>query len=517
MPAAVESQSSKPPRCYAAGDVIAEKYRLVRVLGAGGMGQVWEAWNMLLDAPVAIKLIPSSVDGAAAAARLVREARAAARLQHPSIVRVFDVGETAYADPFIVMERLSGESLADVLSLQRRLPATRAVQILLPIADALVLAHSKGVVHRDVKPENIFLARDESGRIQSKLLDFGVVRFDSGADHRNLTQSGAVVGSPSYLSPEQARGIAYDHRVDVWAFCVVLYELVAGDAPFVGDNYHALLRSIIEDEPKPTVDVAAGDHALWDIIQCGLRKSMDERWPSMRELGRALAEWAYAQGVDEDIFGTGLEAKWLLTGDAAQAAEVGSFDGARSSYLGATGRRRSRPVTKDETLASRAPAARNKAHWAPAAAAALLLVVVAAYAWWRPSASASSPSALSARPATERREPVAPPDREKTVEGKTAQDDVSGASTRAAAASAPRQQAPSARVSPASVAAPSVASVKASRPPGPPSSNAGRPAPSATHKAAKPSEPRRQPLVEKAAAPAAVKERADGLDLKAPY
>jgi serine/threonine-protein kinase len=409
MSATLESQPPKPPRSYGAGDVIARKYRLIRLLGAGGMGQVWEACNTHLDAPVAVKLIRAGVDGAAAAARLMREAKAAARLQHPAIVRVFDVGETSLSDPFVVMERLNGESLADLLTRERRLEATYALQILLPIADALVLAHSKGVVHRDVKPENIFLAQDESGKIQSKLLDFGVVRLDAGTERGHLTQSGTVVGSPSYLSPEQARGVSYDHRVDVWAFCVVLYELVAGEAPFGGDNYNALLRSIIEDEPKPTIDMAAGDRELWSIVERGLRKPVDERWPSMRALGGALAEWAYAQGVDEDVFGTGLEARWLAPGTGSGPSETASSANDSTLPPGARtgGRRRSRPSTRGATLASGNGLARRNARWVPAVAAGVLLIAAAGFAWFRARSSVSNPSVPSAQPTPKQSDPAA--------------------------------------------------------------------------------------------------------------
>ena len=307
-----EPESDALPQKYNVGDVLLGKYRLVSILGEGGMGEVWEAHNIPLDAPVAVKLIRADLDEGSAAERLVQEARAAARLGHPAIVRIFDVGETKHGNPFIVMERLRGESLAAVAERQGRLPSASAVQILLPIADALATAHIKGIVHRDIKPENIYIAEDENGELQPKLLDFGVVKLEHADAKTNLTQMGTVVGSPGYLSPEQARGAEdIDYRVDVWAFSVVLYEVITGVAPFNGGNYHALLRAIVEDEPRPTTDHAAGDGELWAIIERGLRKDRDERWPSMMEYGRALAGWALQEGVDEDVCGTGIELKWL--------------------------------------------------------------------------------------------------------------------------------------------------------------------------------------------------------------
>jgi len=315
--------SDSTKRRYNADDIIAGKYQLIRILGEGGMGEVWEARNIGLDSAVAIKLIRADLDEDSAAERLVQEARAAARLGHPAIVRVFDVGETHFADPFIVMERLRGDNMGDLLGTEGRLTAVAAVQILLPIADALATAHIKGIVHRDIKPENIYLAEDENGELQPKLVDFGVAKLENTEVDSKLTMRGTIVGSPGYLAPEQARGSdAADYRVDIWAFSVVLYELITGVPPFSGGNYNALLRSIVEDDPTPTVEHRAGDLELWAIVERGLRKDAQERWPSMQEYGRALAHWAFSQGVDEDICGTGLEAKWLTGKTSGRASLV---------------------------------------------------------------------------------------------------------------------------------------------------------------------------------------------------
>jgi serine/threonine-protein kinase len=284
------------------------------------MGEVWEAQNIALDAPVAVKLIRTDLDEASAAQRLMQEARAAAKLGHPAIVHIFDVGETSFKDPFIVMERLRGESLGALTERQGRLAAVSAVQILLSIADALATAHLQGIIHRDIKPDNIYIAEDANGLLQPKLVDFGVVKLEHAESDSNLTGVGTVVGSPGYLSPEQARGREdIDYRVDVWAFSVVLYEVITGECPFNGGNYNALLRSIVEDEPRPTTQHAAGDPELWSIIERGLRKDKEERWPSMLEYGRALAQWALDLGVEEDVCGTGLEQKWITTSRPARA------------------------------------------------------------------------------------------------------------------------------------------------------------------------------------------------------
>ncbi len=312
------SRRSVPPRAgtgprYVAGEVIADKYRLISLIGEGGMGWVWVARNLALDVQVALKLIRSDVEAEGAADRLLTEARAAARLKHPSIVRVFDFGRTRRRDPFIVMELLSGENLGDIIQRDGRLAATAAVQLLLPIAEALAAAHSKGIVHRDLKPDNVFLAESD-GRVQPKVVDFGIAKVEVQAGQRDqkLTQAGTVLGSPDYMSPEQARGVEdIDHRTDIWSFCVVLYETITGRVPFEDDNYNALLRRIIEDPAPSTVDLAAGDQGLWQIIEKGLAKDRNERWQSMRALGEALALWLYSHGVTEDVYGHSLRAAWL--------------------------------------------------------------------------------------------------------------------------------------------------------------------------------------------------------------
>ncbi|HTM44123.1 MAG TPA: serine/threonine-protein kinase [Polyangiaceae bacterium] len=301
-----------PPvnRVYRPDDVIAGKYQLNRVLGQGGMGEVWIARNRDLDADVAIKLIRSESNSDDSADRLLREAQAAAKLSGPAIVRVFDFGKTQYGDPYIVMELLEGEDLSHALRRRGRLSPIKAVRIMLPICQALANAHGVGIVHRDLKPENIFLAKTPGGQVQPKLLDFGVAKVGRAFSTR-LTQTGAMLGSPLYMSPEHARGDEVDYRADIWAFCVVLYEVITGRAPFDGKNYNAVLYSIIASEPPATTTLGAGDDELWAAIGRGMRKDPDERWPSMDELGRALARWLVGHDTLDDITGVSLQATWL--------------------------------------------------------------------------------------------------------------------------------------------------------------------------------------------------------------
>lgn len=299
---------------YVEGEIIADKYKLLSPLGAGGMGSLWMAKNLQLDAPVALKLIRADVVSKELDERFLTEARTLARLRHPNIVRVFDFGRTRHDDPYIVMELLQGETLGGRLDRQARLAPAQTLQLILPIVDALVAAHAKGVVHRDIKPDNVFLA-DDDGRLQPKLLDFGIAKNTTGLDERRLTRTGTVVGSPEYLSPEQARGAEnIDFKSDIWSLSVVIYECLTGQLPFEGSNYNSLLRSIIEDEPAALTELGAGDAELWKLLRAGLAKKPEHRYRRTRDLGVALASWLYAHGIQEDACGQSLRAAWLEGG-----------------------------------------------------------------------------------------------------------------------------------------------------------------------------------------------------------
>jgi len=306
-----DAEPEQPARKLGKGTVIDGKYRLERLVGEGGMGTVWCAQHLQLDLPVAIKLLRADSSQPTLSERLKLEARAVARLSHPAIVRVFDVDTSEAGDPYIVMELLEGESLSDLLD-RGHLSSVLAVQTLLPIAEGLALAHAKGVVHRDLKPHNVFIVRDGE-RLQPKLLDFGIAKLTTNPlPTGSLTDTGIVVGSPDYMSPEQARGRSdVDFRADIWQFCVVLYESLTGETPFEAENYNALMRAIVEDEPKALQLDEDVDLHLSELIIWGLAKDRSKRPASMQELARALAEWLLARGVSEDITGAPLVQKWL--------------------------------------------------------------------------------------------------------------------------------------------------------------------------------------------------------------
>jgi serine/threonine-protein kinase len=305
-----EPDAPKPGLHLAEGELFGDKYRLIRRLGEGGMASVWVAHNEPLDVHVAIKFIRADLEHAGLTSRLLQEARAAAKLEHPAIVRVSDYGKTPRGDPYIVMELLNGEDLGATLRTRGPLNPLRAVRTLLPIADALATAHTKRIVHRDLKPENIFLSHNEEGKTQPKVVDFGIAKLEN-PDMQRITQLGAAMGSPAYMSPEQARGLDVDARTDIWALSVVLYETLTGRLPFTGNTYTALVCSILESKPTPITDYGVGDAQLWSIIARGLEKDAAARWQTMRELGSALARWAIEKGATEDITGGSLRSTWI--------------------------------------------------------------------------------------------------------------------------------------------------------------------------------------------------------------
>jgi serine/threonine-protein kinase len=273
----------------AAGLVIADRFRLVRPLGQGGMGAVWLAQHTGLDVPCAVKFIhEEAAKSPELRARFEREAKAAAQLRSPHVVQILDHGVWNGA-PYIAMELLEGEDLAQ--RLRRRRPAPLSPRETLVIATqvgrALAKAHAAGLVHRDLKPANIFLVRDDEREI-AKVLDFGVAKVkETSLD--DATQTGAVLGTPFYMSPEQARGSkSIDHRSDLWALAVVVYQCLLGKLPFRGDALGELLVKIIMEPlpvPSQVGEVPPGFDAWWARAAA---RDPAERYQTPKELTHAL-------------------------------------------------------------------------------------------------------------------------------------------------------------------------------------------------------------------------------------
>jgi serine/threonine-protein kinase len=267
--------------------------------------------HTMLDLPVAIKYLRPEFRCPMLARSLQWEARAAAVLRHPAIVRILDWGLVSPDDAYIVMERLEGEEFRDYLDREGPLEPARAIRMLLPICGGMAVAHARGVVHRDLKPENIILVRDDAGRLQPKILDFGMANH--AVEHKIREGSGAsAMGTLGYMPPEQAFGLdAIDHRTDIWAFCAVVYESLSDTLPFPGDTLDTTQRALVEEEVASLATMMGIDAELWTILERGLRKEPSERWTSMRELGQELARWLLSKGIYDDICGSSLIAEWL--------------------------------------------------------------------------------------------------------------------------------------------------------------------------------------------------------------
>jgi len=274
------------------GDTLLGKYRVERVIGQGGMGVVLAVRHVELGELYAIKMMHTRLPVADdAAGRFVREARASARLKGDHVVRVHDVGRTEEGDLYMVMDYLEGMDLKTYLAEKGRLPIDEAVGYILQACEGIAEAHEAGIVHRDIKPANLFLVRKRKAeQFQVKVLDFGISKDMNPDSGTNLTQSGTMLGSPLYMSPEQMQyAHQVDSRTDIWALGVVLYELVTGKVPFPGETMTQVVHSVMHLEPKPLQHhVPEIDTSLDSIIAQCLKKDANLRLASIENLIEAL-------------------------------------------------------------------------------------------------------------------------------------------------------------------------------------------------------------------------------------
>jgi serine/threonine-protein kinase len=315
----------------APGTMVTEGIRLVRALKGGGMGSVWLAENVHLGAPVVVKFMSGALSkDAAALARFSREAQLAARIRSPHVVQIFDCRVGEPAAPFLVMEHLEGEDLGARLD-RGRLSPEETAEIVVHVARALAAAHAQGVVHRDVKPENVFLIDAGGGKPFAKLLDFGIAKdtSDGAAAAADLTSIGATMGTPHYMSPEQMLAPKdVDGRCDLWALAVVAFACVTGRVPFEGETFGALVMKIHNGEyPRASMLVTGLPEGIDAWFSRAFHLDLEQRFATAREMSDALLDVVYtrrARSSGERLAGAAARARERepsFSEEAAAAAE----------------------------------------------------------------------------------------------------------------------------------------------------------------------------------------------------
>ncbi len=268
------------------------KYRIEAELSSGGMGAVYRARHEIIDRAVAVKVLRPELSGdPELVTRFVNEAKAASAIDHPGIIDVLDFGYTDDGEAYLVMELLEGESLAQRVTRRRRLPAAEAVAITRSIASALGAAHAKGIFHRDLKPDNVFLVLDPDVGERAKVLDFGVAKLVDAANQTLHTQTGALMGTPLYMAPEQARAAStIDERADLYSLGCILYELLVGEPPFHGAGAGEIITMQMFETPEPpSARVDGITPALERVVLRLLEKAPADRFATAAETSDALA------------------------------------------------------------------------------------------------------------------------------------------------------------------------------------------------------------------------------------
>ncbi|HEY4106585.1 MAG TPA: serine/threonine-protein kinase [Polyangiaceae bacterium] len=278
------------------GQILAGKFRIERVLGRGGMGVVVAATHIQLEERVALKfLLPEALGNPEAVARFAREARAAVKIKSEHVARVSDVGTLESGSPYMVMEYLEGQDLADWVRHAGAMRVPDAVEFVLQAGEAIAEAHALGIVHRDLKPANLFVTRRVDGSPCIKVLDFGISKLTTpgSTSDMGMTKTATVMGSPLYMSPEQMSSTRnVDARTDIWALGIILYEVLTGRVPFEAETMPQLCGMILQDPPRPLrqlrPDVPEG--LEWVVLRC-LEKNREARFSSIAELAHALAQF----------------------------------------------------------------------------------------------------------------------------------------------------------------------------------------------------------------------------------
>jgi len=320
------------------GEVLAGSFCVVRVLGSGGMGRVYEAQHVRLPRRYAVKVMHEQLARQAdAMARFEREAQAAARVMNEHVLDVVDVVRTKDRRPCIVSELLEGEELGDQLERMKKLPLATAITICRQVCRGLAAAHAEGIVHRDLKPSNLFLVKRADGGIHVKILDFGVAKLNDS----DLTRSGVVIGTPAFMAPEQAKGSSnVDARADVYAVGAVLYRMLTGQAPFPNeDQARTLVRLLTEDPPRPRALDKSIPEGVEALIQRAMARAPRDRPASVTELDQLLMTF------DEEVHAevariSRISVPMPAPGEASAGGIAGGLEVTRGMALGVTRRAR---------------------------------------------------------------------------------------------------------------------------------------------------------------------------------
>lgn len=347
-------------------EIIGAKYRVIRLLGRGGSGRVYEAENTWTGRRVALKLLnpPDEVSCSDALPRFRQEAQAASRMHHPNIVDVLDMGiDPTLRRPFIVQEFLEGRDLATVMSVEGALSVETSRAVILPVMRALAYAHARGVIHRDVKPDNIFLARTPVGEVP-KVIDFGIAKLTPRDSDAPCTRAGLVLGTPGYMSPEQIRGDgALDARSDVWSVGVVLYEMLSGESPFAATSTTLLLATILRDPPRPLRDAApALARDLCAVVMKALAREPSDRWPTMDALADAFDAATRAEPAPPPSAPSRPYSSFAVMALAALVVSGTSYRGVTPQVVGAaeaTAVPRARRAVAQRAVCARTPGAQG--------------------------------------------------------------------------------------------------------------------------------------------------------------
>nr|MDQ3032397.1 protein kinase [Myxococcota bacterium] len=293
------AQEDTDPRI---GQVLLDQFRIEERIGQGGMGAVYRARQTTLGRDVAIKILhPDLARNPDAVRRFHREARISTSLDHPNVVRVFLFGQLPDGSLYLVMELLRGRTLAEMVRVETPMPVHRALHVATQVCDGVGEAHGQGIVHRDVKPENVFLITKGRDPDFVKVLDFGIARVLRGDDQTSATQSGLVFGTARYISPEGAAGERTDARSDVYSLGVLTYQLLCGETPFDGSAPVTLLMKHIHDSPPHLKARAGGAHvpdAIADVVMRALAKNPEGRYEDATDLAEVLRMAAQRAGLD---------------------------------------------------------------------------------------------------------------------------------------------------------------------------------------------------------------------------